>query len=295
MADFENWGDTPGGPDPVQDTPFQGGDSGDDWGSFGDDWGSSSPSDEWGGGQEEWGDGQDSWGDGQDDSTPQGGGAPQQQGSFIPQDDAGWGSTSGVEDQQFAQPNVNDFAQSDTSTDIQEFQPRRVNLSMKKVAFIILIVGVLAALLFLGLDKIHFTKKPQQPSQTNNPPVSQGNTNNQGGQTGQNTQTPSANPGGEQKPNVDSVTLVEIPETMALDYNSDVLEANGKVINKLKYVQGHQVLYCINIGVAVGSSSETVSYYCNYSSFNAVKEGDIVILTYQQVNDTYISVISISK
>lgn len=291
MADLDTWDDSPGGQGPVQDTPYQGGGGDSGWGDFGSDWEDSAGSDDWGSGQ-------DDWGDGQDEFAPQDGGAPQQQGSFIPQDDAGWGSTSGVEEQQFANPDVNDFAQSDASTEIQEFQPRRVNLSMKKVAFIILAAGILIALLFLGLDKIHFTKKQPAPS---NPPVSQGNVDNQGGQTGQqgqsNTTTQPASQGnsGNQNTNVASVTLVEIPDTMTLDYNGDVFEANGKVINKLRYVQGHQVLYCINIGIAIGSSSETVSFYCSSSSYNAVKDGDIVVLTYQQVNDSYISVISISK
>lgn len=296
MADFDGWGTPPDGQGPMQEPPYQGSDgdgwggsSGDDWGDSGDDWGVPTPS---------------------DDFTPEQGGFPAQsggfeapQGSFIQPDDDGWGSTSGVDESAIQPSNPNDFASSEAG--IQEFQPRRFNLSMKKVAFIVLVAGVLAALLFLGLDKIHIGRKT--PSQSNSPPTQQTQQGQQSNQSqnqnqGGNQQSQQEPSGGSQTdqpsqntPVVDGVTLIEIPDTMTLDYNGDILEANGKVINKLKYVQGHQVLYCINIGVAVGSSSETVSYYCNYSSFNAVKEGDIVVLKYQQVNDSYISVISISK
>lgn len=245
-------------------------------------------------------DGGDDWGDYGDWDTPaqpdgsdeflqdQGGFQQPQQGGFIQQDADGWGSTSGIDDTQLSQ-DPNDFAQSQPQ--VQEVQPRNFNLSMKKVAVIIAVVCVLAALVFFGLDKIHFTKKTptQQPNQQ------------QQVQQGGNTQQEQNNTGGDNTqsapPQVDvnSVTLVEIPDTMQLDYNGDIFEINGTVLNKLKYVQQHQVLYCINVGIVFGSQQETISYYCNYSSFNAVNQGDIVILKYQQVNDSYISVLSISK
>ena len=244
-----------------------------------------------------WGDFDTSWespqsGDfgGQDDFTPQddGGG----QGSFIPQDDDGWGSTSGFTDQQLQTTGPDEFTAPEVDIP-QRFQPKQVKLSMKMVAVIILAICVVVALIFAFTDKIHFNKKPstpnnpgtvetQQPQQGNQPQQNDGQNQQQGGNSQGNA-------------GINSVTLVEIPDSTQLNYNGDILTANGKVANKLKYVQGHQVLYCINVTVAFGSQSQTISYYCNYSSFNAVKEGDIVVLNYQQVNDSYISVVSISK
>lgn len=270
MSDFDNI-DAQGGQGPVED---------DGWGDFEQDWGTPTQSDDFGGGS------------GQDDFAPQEFGQPQ--GSFIPQEDDGWGSTSGMEDHSM-QATQNDFASSEANIQQSRFQPKQFKFSMKTVAFIILGVCIVAALLFVGLDKIHFTKK--QPSQPNNPSPAQTQTSGNQGQQGGQQEQPGGTPSGGQvdTSNINSVTLVEIPPSTSLDYNGDVLTANGQVINKLKYVQGHQVLYCINVEVAFGSASQTISYYCNYSSFNAVKEGDIVILNYQQVNDTYISVVSISK
>lgn len=217
----------------------------------------------------------------------------QSQGSFISQEDDGWGKTSGVDyNPQPQQPIVStDYASSEVNT--PDFQPKKFNLGLKRVALIIAVLCLVLALVFLGLDKIHINKKPTstQPSQTTPTQTSQTDTRTQD-ETGE--QTPQTQPS-TQPTNVDSVVLVEIPKDTHLDYNGDILTANGKVINKLKYVQAHQVLYCVNIGVAFGSTTETVSYYCNYSSFNAVSEGDIVVLTYQQVNDSYISILSISK
>lgn len=267
MADNGTW-DVQDGFGPEQEVPYQGGDD-DGWGDFGGGWDAPSEDSSQGG----------------ESGLGSGFGSDGGQGGFIQQDDDGWGRTSGVEEAPVPDaPNPNDFASSEAH--IQEFQPRQFNLSMKKVAVIIAVVGVLVALLFLGLDKIHF--KPKQPS--SNPPVQTQQPvqdTNQGGSE--------ANKPTDTNTDVDSVTLVEIPESMKLDYNGDVLEMNAKVINKLKYVQGHQVLYCVNLGVAMGASSETVSYYCNLSSFNAVSVGDIVIIKYQQVNDSYISIMSISK
>ena len=264
MADMDTLGeDDDFGPE--QEVPYQGGDD-DGWGSFDSDWNTPESGSDFDSGQGSAGI--------QDSGVGQG--------SFIQPDDDGWGRTSGVEEPQINDTVPSDFASS--TAQIQEFQPRQFNLSMKKVALIVGVVGVLLALLLLGLSKIHFS--PKQPSNPTPPPQ----------QVEQ--QPPQQEPSGNQgtsAADVDKVVLVEIPDSMKLDYNGDVLEMNAKVISKLKYVQGHQVLYCVNLGVALGASSETVSYYCNLSSFNAVSEGDIVIIKYQQVNDSYISIMSISK
>lgn len=267
-------------------------------GGFDDEWGSSPQSDEGGGFDDEWGDsggggsddewgdqGGGGWGSDEDEFAPQE--EPQQQGGFISQDDDGWGNTSGVDETSMMPADQDSFV--DSKVDLQGYKPKQVKFGMKTVAFIILGLCVVVAVVFLSLDKIHLTPKPSgsntgQQTQQQQPVGDQG----QGGGQQQGG-------GGYTSPDVSSVTMVQIPETMRLDYSGDILTANGQIHNKLKYVQGHQVLYCLNIVVAFGNATQTVSFYCSYSAFNQVKEGDIVVITYQQVNENYISVHTVEK
>lgn len=89
--------------------------------------------------------------------------------------------------------------------------------------------------------------------------------------------------------------LIEIPAETTLNYDGDVFTANGIVGAKQKYLYLNQVVYCIPITITVGDATQTVNYFCNYGSFSAVKEGDLVVVEYQQVADGYISVTAISK
>jgi hypothetical protein len=175
----------------------------------------------------------------------------------------------------------------ENASPVQESQPVQTNLSTKKIAFILAGGLILIALLFMFIDKIHITKKDTTATQTTTTTQTATSTEASSNTTQSQSTTTNVASG--------SVTLVEIPSSTSMSYSSDVLDANGVVSAKTKYVQGHQILYCITINVTFGSSSESINYYCNYSSYNAVSVGDVVVVTYQQVEDNYISVSAISK
>lgn len=92
-----------------------------------------------------------------------------------------------------------------------------------------------------------------------------------------------------------AVSLLNIDANTPIDYSVPVLEASGLVSAKKRYLQGSQVIYCLEVTIAVGSTQQTVNYYCNYASFNAVKEGDVVLIKYQQVSNSFISISEITK
>lgn len=233
--------------------------------------------------------------------------APAETGSFIQPTQDDWGLEDDTPQQQpndwgsMEEPIQESPMQFDNTgvqnmSPIQEVRPpRQVNLGKKTVGFILAGALVVLALVFMFFDGIKINKKPdnqqqvqqtqqsqQQPSQQTPTQQAQQSQGNQSG--GQNTNVASG-----------SVTLIEIPNTTALNYSGDILETSGTVLTKTKYVQAHQVLYCITIRVAVGSSVEDINYYCNYASFNAVKVGDLLIIKYQQVDDNYISVNEVLK
>lgn len=188
-------------------------------------------------------------------------------GQFVGNDNASWDVPQEVP-QEAGQPQQN-----------SENRPVAVNFGIKTIGFIVAGAFVLLALILLFINGLKFDKKPdvvQQPQQQVQQEQSTGNTT---------------------QPNVQSggVTLIEIPQSTAMTYSMDVYETSGTVSCKTKYVQGHQVLYCIQIKIAVGSSMETINYYCNYASYNAVSVGDLLFIKYQQIDDSYISVNEISK
>lgn len=179
-----------------------------------------------------------------------------------------------------------------------QFKPKTVGLILASVCIVL-------ALIFMGISKIHIQKK--EPVQNNQVATNQqsGTTDDSNTQNTQESNSQSNDGGTEQQDTSESntgsqsdtnrVVLVEIPSTTSMNYATDVLTTNGSVVNKTKYVQGHQIVYCITINVAFGSSTETINYFCNYASFNQVNKGDVLVITYQQVEDDYISINSISK
>lgn len=289
--DWDDWGATEDVTPQSSDTgdnsswnDFGSTDSNDSWNDFGSN--DNSSTDSWNdfgdnnsGGNDDFGtqnqDSWDNWGTEQqtvDDS---------QSGGFIDQSD-NWGT----------QPQNESFDDYNNSSPIQESIPVKFNLSSKKAAFVIAGVIIVAAIFLMLVDKIHIDKKPTVDN-VQEQEYEEPNYNDNTQQQQQPEQQPQPQP--QVNTSEGSVTLVEIPSDTSLNYSGDVLEANGTVVSKTKYVQGHQVLYCVEIKLVFGSSSEVINYYCNYASYNAVSNGDIVVVSYQQVEDNYISVNAISK
>lgn len=252
--------------------------SNDDWG----DWGDSSNQeqstgdDDWG----DWGDSSntqqsnttnsDSWND-WGNSTDQG----QPNGSFID-------SSQDVNQNWANQPQ-------DYQTQPVAEPPIQTHFSTKTIAIIVAGIILVIALLLMVIDKVHIGKKDTTTVTNNTTTVQQEQ------QPTQNSNTTNHTRGSFSESNLSSATLVEIPNSTSMTYSNDTLKANGKVTDKKKYVQGKQIVYCIEITIAVGSSSETVNYYCTSATFNQIGKGDILIVNYVQVEDSYISITNVEK
>ena len=169
--------------------------------------------------------------------------------------------------------------------------PIKTNFSTKTIAFIVAGGILVVALLLMGIDKVHINKKDTTNTNTNTTVV-QEEQQNTGGSSSQQEQP---NQVAESQTSMDSAVLVEIPNSTSMTYSNDTLKANGKVTDKKKYVQGKQIVYCVEITIAVGSSSETVNYYCTSATFNQIGKGDILIVNYVQVDDSYISITNVEK
>lgn len=216
-----------------------------------------------------------------------------------------WGSSS-QQNGGFINPNQSDDNFIDPSQDdsqswanqSQDYQtqqvtepPIKTNFSTKTIAFIVAGGILVVALLLMGIDKVHINKKDTTNTNTNTTVV-QEEQRNTGGSSSQQEQS---NQVAESQTSMDSAVLVEIPNSTSMTYSNDTLKANGKVTDKKKYVQGKQIVYCVEITIAVGSSSETVNYYCTSATFNQIGKGDILIVNYVQVDDSYISITNVEK
>lgn len=247
--------------------------------------------DDWGSSQEEtpqsddiWGSSDDIWGNQgtfvqQEEVNSQGNFSSEEanfnQGNFIHQD--GGINQTYYQGQDDVVQNYQNFDDTGDLTSQVNNNPVKFNFSPKKVSLVLAGILLFLALVLMFIDRIKISPKSNQVQQTQSSQVQQPVQQQQIG-TSQG-----------------SAVLVEVPDSMNISYSGDVHEANGKVISKKKYVQGHQILYCVLINISFGSSSENVSYYCNYNSFNQVNVGDVVVISYQQVNDSYISISAIQK
>lgn len=194
------------------------------------------------------------------------------------EDDFSWDEDTSNESNNFA-----DFGSSSGRTGSQSGSDRFDFVNYKGAGVIIAIIFVLLAFVFLFFNSIKITKndvsqhkKSEQVSQEQGVPSNSVNENTV-----------------KEKQGV--VSFLEIPASTSLDYSGDVYESNGTIVDKVKYLQGHQVVYCLTVRLVLGSTSEDVKYYCNYASFSSVSNGDLVIVKYQQVQDGYISVNEIVK
>lgn len=177
------------------------------------------------------------------------------------------------------------FTQND-NPQVQNQQPiERKKLGYKGTGLVVGGAFILLALILMVMGKAKINKKPQQTTSQTQQQVTEAPANT--AQSSEQAQPAQANDG--------SVMLQSVAENITLDYSGDVLSANGKISNKLRFTQGNQVIYCLEVTIAVGTSSETVRYYCNFATYNAVSKGDLVVVKYQQIQDSYISVNEITK
>ena len=252
------------------DMPSQGNQSSsqdDDW----DNWGSASESSNSSGSQNDW----DNWDNDFDNEVAQENTSNQSSGQFL---------------NQGSQNDFDDFQSQETFTNPVQETPA-VNVNKKMAALIIAGVFIVLALVFLFFDGLKVTKNDTSQQQ-----VQQNQQQTQQQQAHQSQQQAQQSQQSQQSNNTSSNdVIVEVPNSVSLNYSGDVLEANGTVTQKIKMVQGNQLIYKIVISSNINGQTQSINYYCTYSSYNAVSKGDLVIITYQQVNDGYISINSITK
>lgn len=288
---LDDWGDATSSQSSTENTQQ----SDDDWG----DWGDSSEQSQPESSSDDWND----WGSGNQQADTQ---------QSSNDDWNNWGSSP---DQNQSGSNFIDDSQDvnqSWSSQPQDYQtqsptepPIQTHFSTKTIAIIVAVVILGIALLLMGIDKFHISKKPADTNTNTNTTTStvqqqqqddanvQQSDDTQSNDTQGNT-TQGDTSGGSQG-TLNSATLVEIPSSASMTYSNDTLKANGKVTDKKKYVQGKQIVYCVEITIAVGSSSETVNYYCTSATFNQIGKGDILIVNYVQVDDSYISITNVEK
>lgn len=276
---WDDWGDNTSSQPSTENTQQSGNDDWGDWGDSGEQSQQESSSDDW-----------DDWGsDSQQTDTQQ---------SWD-----NWGSST---DQSQSGSNFIDDSQDvnqSWSSQPQDYQaqaptesPIQTHFSTKTIAIIVAVVILGIALLLMGIDKIHLSKKPADTNtNTTTSTVQQQQQDDASTQQSNNTQSDNTSEDSQSNNALNSATLVEIPDSASMTYSNDTLKANGKVTDKKKYVQGKQIVYCVEITIAVGSSSETVNYYCTSATFNQIGKGDILIVNYVQVDDSYISITNVEK
>lgn len=82
----------------------------------------------------------------------------------------------------------------------------------------------------------------------------------------------------------------EINES-SIDYSVDELHADGVVSKKKVYLTSEGTLvYCIDIDCKVDGKKRVLSYYCGYSAYANVEEGDLVLVKYKNPTGSTIMV-----
>lgn len=82
----------------------------------------------------------------------------------------------------------------------------------------------------------------------------------------------------------------EINES-SIDYSVDELHADGVVSKKKVYLTSEGTLvYCIDIDCKVDGEKRVISYYCGYSAYANVEEGDLVLVKYKNPTGSTIMV-----
>lgn len=141
------------------------------------------------------------------------------------------------------------------------------SIGTKTLAFGVLGVGIVVALIILFFSRIDISKK--EPPKA---PVTQNNTN---------TQT-------------QAETNVSLTEVTGVDSNQEYT-VSGTIHDKVYYAANNQVLCGIKIKMEFGSESQIWTYYCAYNIYKQVKIGDTVQVTYSKPNDKFIMIHGVSK
>lgn len=90
-----------------------------------------------------------------------------------------------------------------------------------------------------------------------------------------------------------SKTLKYVPNTTAMNYDSDVITSSGKIAKKDKYLLGQQLIYDLVIEIPAGTETLSLHYYCSQDIFDKMYENTVVTVDYQVASDNYYSIKSV--
>lgn len=179
--------------------------------------------------------------------------------------------------------------------------------------FVIAGVLVAVALVAYGCNHISITKKPNSNASS---VVAQTTTTVGSGQElnadTENTTTTSAKYD-RKNPTTKAETTTVAPETTApetsvtvpdkglLEFNGEIdvsgaeQQTTGVVSEKKTYIDGSQIVYLVTIEATVGTENKLMDYFCTYSTFSSLNEGEILNVTYKTGGSGTFFIMGISK
>ena len=156
-----------------------------------------------------------------------------------------------------------------TGQEQQESKIHNFNFNYKQASLIIAGICVFLALIIFGMSKIHFVNNATQQQN-----ISKEASNVESNATG-------------------SKTLKYVPNTTAMNYDSDVITSSGKIAKKDKYLLGQQLIYDLVIEIPAGTETLSLHYYCSQDIFDKMYENTAVTVDYQVASDNYYSIKSV--
>lgn len=185
-------------------------------------------------------------------------------------------------------------------------------MNYKKTACVVLGVCVVLALVIFGLSKIHITKKDTGANvETTEAPVNVKLDDSK--KKGVSTEAPTKEPDTTTEVPADVTTEPTVAPTTepsqstnnngwqeinedSLSYSKEIQSVSGTVTAKKVYNTGDsQIIYDIEITSTLGNTEQLFHYYCTYNTFNELKEKDLVLVEYRQVDENNFVVCSLSK
>lgn len=168
-------------------------------------------------------------------------------------------------------------------------------MSHKKAGIIVAIGLLILALLVFILSNLELVPKDnKQGSEQNEKPATSSIVVDESASSEESTATEDSSTS-EPESSSSGLSLVEIVAEEKLDYDSPEQQTTGVVSRKSCYLSGTQVVYCIEMQATMGTETKDVTYFCSYSVYSQVEEGDILNIAYKQTTTNTFALMSVSK
>ena len=156
-----------------------------------------------------------------------------------------------------------------TNPEPKEIKIKNFSFNYKQASLIIAGICVFLALIVFGMSKIHIVRNTTQQQN-----VSKEASNVESNATG-------------------SKTLKYVPNTTAINYDSNVITSSGKIAKKDRYLLGQQLIYDLVIDIPAGTDTISLHYYCSRDTYESLYENTAVTVDYQVASDNYYSIKSV--